>query len=48
MVKPPELRKIAGDVSNRTVRRDMGVLIDKGLISQEGSTKSTYYRYLGK
>ena len=48
MVKPPELRKIAGDVSNRTVRRDMSVLIDKGLISQEGSTKSTYYRYLGK
>ena len=48
MAKPPELRKIAGDVSTRTVRRDMNVLIQKGLVSQEGSTKSTYYRYMGE
>jgi len=48
MAKPPELRRIAGDVSSRTVRRDMNVLIRRGLISQEGSTKSTYYRYIGK
>jgi predicted HTH transcriptional regulator len=48
MAKPPELRKIAGDVSTRTVRRDMNILIEKGLVSQEGSTKATYYRYLGE
>lgn len=44
MAKPPELRKIAGDVSSRTVRRDMDVLVAKGLVSQEGTTKSTYYK----
>jgi len=48
MAKPPELRKIAGDVSNRTVRRDMNILIEKNLVSQEGSTKSTYYKYIGE
>lgn len=48
MAKPPELRKVAGDVSTRTVRRDMNVLIEKDLVSQEGSTKATYYKYIGK
>lgn len=48
MAKPPELRKVAGDVSDRTVRRDMDVLIRKDLVSQEGSTKSTFYKYIGE
>lgn len=33
-------------VSTRTLRRDMDVLVDRGYVSQEGSTKSTYYKYL--
>ena len=33
-------------VSTRTLRRDMDVLVGRGYVSQEGSTKSTYYRYL--
>jgi len=33
-------------VSTRTLRRDMDVLVARGYVSQEGSTKSTYYRYL--
>ena len=33
-------------VSTRTLRRDMDVLVGSGYVSQEGSTKSTYYRYL--
>ena len=48
IAKPPELRKIAEGVSNRTVRRDMNILIEKNLVSQEGSTKSTYYKYIGE
>lgn len=48
MAKPPELRKVAGNVSSRTVRRDMNILVEKGLVSQEGSTKSTYYKYIAQ
>jgi len=46
--KPQELRNIAGNVSERTVRRDMNVLVERGLVSQEGTTKSTYYRHIEK
>jgi len=35
-------------VSTRTLRRDMDALARRGYVSQEGSTKSTYYRYLLK
>jgi len=35
-------------ISTRTLRRDMDALADKGYVSQEGSTKSTYYRYIAK
>ena len=35
-------------VSTRTLRRDMDALVGRGYVSQEGSTKSTYYRYLLK
>lgn len=48
MAKPPELREIAGNVSSRTVRRDMDILVEKGLVSQEGTTKSTYYKYVAE
>ncbi len=47
IAKPAELSKVAGDVSSRTMRRDMDVLVEKGVVSQEGSTKSTYYKYIG-
>lgn len=47
IAKPAELSKVAGDVSSRTMRRDMDVLVEKGIVSQEGSTKSTYYKYIG-
>ena len=45
---PPELRKVAGDVSERTVRRDMNTLVERGLVLKEGTTKSTYYKYTGE
>lgn len=48
IAKPGELNKVAGDVSTRTVRRDMDLLVEKGLVSQEGTTKATYYKYIGE
>jgi len=35
-------------ISTRTLRRDMDALARRGYISQEGSTKSTYYKYILK
>lgn len=35
-------------ISTRTLRRDMDALASKRYVSQEGSTKSTYYKYLLK
>jgi len=29
------------------LRRDMDVLVSKGVVRQEGSTKSTKYTYIG-
>lgn len=46
-IVPSELYKLQPNVSSRTLRRDMDVLVNKGLISQDGSTKSTKYTYLG-
>ena len=46
-ITPSELYKLQPNVSSRTLRRDMDVLVNKGLISQDGSTKSTKYTYLG-
>jgi predicted HTH transcriptional regulator len=45
---PSELQDILSDVSPRTVRRDMTDLEKKGLVEQKGTTKSTYYVYIGE
>ncbi len=44
---PSELQDLLSDVSPRTVRRDMNSLEKKGLVEQKGTTKSTYYVYIG-
>jgi predicted HTH transcriptional regulator len=44
---PSELQDLLSDVSARTVRRDMNDLEKKGLVEQKGTTKSTYYIYIG-
>jgi len=44
---PSELYKLQPSVSTRTLRRDMDVLVSKGVVRQEGSTKSTKYTYIG-
>lgn len=46
-ITPKELKKIIPDVSTRTIRRDMDKLVEKGVVRQEGSTKSTFYTYIG-
>lgn len=45
IISPAELHSLIPNVSSRTLRRDMNVLMQKGLILQEGTTKSTTYRY---
>ena len=40
---PSEIYLIFPEVSTRTLRRDMNVLISKNLVIQEGSTKDTRY-----
>jgi len=42
----PQIAKKVKNVSDRTIRRDMNNLLEKGFVAQEGSTKSTVYRYL--
>jgi predicted HTH transcriptional regulator len=44
---PSELQDLLSTVSARTVRRDMNDLEKKGLVEQKGTTKSTYYVYIG-
>jgi predicted HTH transcriptional regulator len=44
---PSELQELLSNVSARTVRRDMNDLEKKGLVEQKGTTKSTYYVYIG-
>jgi len=46
-VTPKELKKIIPSVSTRTIRRDMDKLAEMKLVVQKGSTKSTYYEYIG-
>lgn len=45
---PSEIYSLAPDVSTRTLRRDMDVLVNDGFVVQEGSTKSTKYTYIGR
>lgn len=40
---PSQIYEIFPSVSTRTLRRDMNVLISKGLVLQEGSTRDTKY-----
>jgi len=47
-IYPSELQDILSEVSARTVRRDMTDLEKKGLVEQKGTTKSTYYVYIGE
>ncbi len=42
---PSEIYSLIPNVSTRTIRRDMDVLVGKGIVSQEGLTKSTSYIY---
>lgn len=48
IVTPKELQSRFPDVSTRTLRRDMDALAKAKLVSQRGSTKSTFYKYIGK
>ncbi|MFA6754275.1 MAG: DeoR family transcriptional regulator [Candidatus Dojkabacteria bacterium] len=44
---PSQLQDLLPEVSARTVRRDMTSLEKQGLVKQKGTTKSTYYVYIG-
>jgi predicted HTH transcriptional regulator len=48
IVTPKDLQILVPDVSSRTLRRDMDVLAKERYISQKGSTKSTFYKYIGR
>jgi len=48
IVTPRDLQILVPDVSSRTLRRDMDVLAKEKYISQKGSTKSTFYKYIGR
>jgi len=48
IITPKELQELLPDVSTRTLRRDMDVLAKARLVSQKGSTKSTFYKYMGR
>lgn len=48
IVTPKDLQLLVPDVSSRTLRRDMDVLAKEKYISQKGSTKSTFYKYIGR
>ena len=43
VVLPSEIYDLYPNVSTRTLRRDMDVLVDLHFVSQEGSTKDTKY-----
>lgn len=44
---PSEIYALEPNISTRTLRRDMDVLVKQGVVKQEGSTKSTKYTYIG-
>jgi predicted HTH transcriptional regulator len=46
-LEPSEIYELVPGVSTRTVRRDMDVLVELGLVAQQGSTKSTTYIFKG-
>jgi len=48
IISPTELYAFVPNVSPRTLRRDMDVLAKSGFVMQEGTTKSTTYRYAEK
>jgi predicted HTH transcriptional regulator len=48
IITPKELQSLAPGVSSRTLRRDMDALAKEKYISQKGSTKSTFYKYVGR
>lgn len=48
IITPKDIQALVPDVSSRTLRRDMDVLAKKKYISQKGSTKSTFYKYIGR
>lgn len=46
-LEPSEIYALEPDVSTRTLRRDMDVLVGQGVVKQKGNTKSTKYTYIG-
>lgn len=46
-VCPSDIYKLEPDVSTRTLRRDMDVLVRAGVVRQYGNTKSTKYTHIG-
>lgn len=48
ILTPKELQELLPKVSTRTIRRDMDSLVEKGIVKQEGKTKSTIYKYIGE
>lgn len=46
-LEPSEIYTLQPNVSTRTLRRDMDVLVAQGVVKQEGNTKSTKYTYIG-
>lgn len=48
IVTPKEIQKLSPSTSSRTLRRDMDLLAQLKYVSQKGSTKSTFYKYIGK
>jgi len=48
IIMPKDLQALIPDVTSRTLRRDMDVLVREKYILQKGSTKSTFYKYIGR
>lgn len=46
-ISPSEIYRLQPNVSTRTIRRDMDVLVKAGIVRQDGNTKSTKYIYVG-
>jgi predicted HTH transcriptional regulator len=42
-MQPKEIYSVVPDVSTRTVRRDMDILVENDLVKQVGTTKATTY-----
>ena len=45
VLTPAEIHKIFPEISTRTLRRDMDALVKSGKVTQNGTTKSTIYKY---